>query len=111
MNLTKSGMANVFYVDTTRTFGTVDRFNGVSEHLMKLYVGNLPANTSTKDLKDLFTPYGEVTFARVLTTRHGGHPRGFGYVEMLKQHAERAISELNGQRINFMVLRVSEAKS
>jgi RNA recognition motif-containing protein len=43
--------------------------------------------------------------------QYGGHPRGFGYVEMLKQHAERAISELNGQRINFMVLRVSAAKS
>ena len=78
---------------------------------MKLYVGNLPANTSTKDLKDLFTPYGEVSSARVLTMQYGGHPRGFGYVEMLKQHAERAISELNGQRINFMVLRVSAAKS
>jgi RNA recognition motif-containing protein len=78
---------------------------------MKLYVGNLPANTSTKDLKDLFTPYGEVSSARVLTMQYGGHPRGFGYVEMLKQHAERAISELNGQRIDFMVLRVSEAKS
>ena len=39
------------------------------------------------------------------------YTRGFGYVEMLKKHAERAISELNGQRINFMVLRVSEAKS
>ena len=78
---------------------------------MKLYVGNLPANTSVKDLEDLFSPYGAVTSARVLTTKHGGHPRGFGYVEMLKQHAERAISELNGQRISFMVLRVSEAKS
>ena len=78
---------------------------------MKLYVGNLPANISAKELEDLFTPYGEVNSARVLTTRHGGHPRGFGYVEMLKQHAERAISELNGQRINFMVLRVSAAKS
>ena len=77
---------------------------------MKLFVGNLPANTSTRDLEDLFTPYGAVTSARVLTTRHGGHPRGFGYVEMLKQHAERAVLELNGQRINFMVLRVSEAK-
>ena len=77
---------------------------------MKLYVGNLPANTSVKDLEDLFSPYGAVTSARVLTTKHGGHPRGFGYVEMVKQHAERAIAELNGQRINFMVLRVSEAK-
>ena len=78
---------------------------------MKLYVGNLPANMSVQDLEDLFTPFGNVTSARVLTMQHGGHPRGFGYVEMLKQHAERAISELNGQRINFMVLRVSEAKS
>ena len=78
---------------------------------MKLYVGNLPANTSVKDLEDLFSPYGAVSSARVLTTKHGGHPRGFGYVEMIKQHAERAIAELNGQRIDFMVLRVSEAKS
>lgn len=78
---------------------------------MKLYVGNLPGNTSTKDLEDLFTPYGDVTSARVLTTQHGGHPRGYGYVEMLKQHAECAIAELNGQRINFRVLQVSEAKS
>lgn len=78
---------------------------------MKLYVGNLPANTSVKDLENLFTPYGDVSSARVLSTRHGGHPRGYGYVEMIKQHAERAISELDGQRINFMVLRVSEARS
>ena len=78
---------------------------------MKLYVGNLPANTSAKDLEDLFTPYGNVTSARVLTTLHGDHPRGYGYVEMLKQHAERAISELNGQRIKFRVLHVSVAKS
>ena len=78
---------------------------------MKLYVGNLPANTSAQDLEDLFAPYGNVTSARVLSTRACGHPRGFGYVEMLKQHAECAISELDGRRINFMVLRVSEAKS
>jgi hypothetical protein len=29
---------------------------------MKLYVGNLPSSTSVKDLEDLFTPYGDVTF-------------------------------------------------
>lgn len=78
---------------------------------MKLYVGNLPANTSVRELEDLFSPYGAVSSARVLTIRRGGHPRGFGYVEMLKQHAERAISELNGRRIKFMVLRVSKARS
>ena len=78
---------------------------------MKLYVGNLPSNTSAKDLEDLFAPYGVVTSARVLTTKHSGHPRGYGYVEMLKQHAELAMAELHGQRINFMILSVTEAKS
>ena len=57
---------------------------------MKLYVGNLPANTSVQDLEDLFIPYGDVMSARVLTARHGGQLRGFGYVEMSKQHAEVA---------------------
>ena len=78
---------------------------------MKLYVGNLPSSTSARDLEELFTPYGDVTSARVLTTQHGGHPRRFGYVEMVRQNAERAMSELHGQRIDFMVLRVNEAKS
>ena len=78
---------------------------------MKLYVENLPEHTSIQDLEDLFTPYGEVKSARISKVYHGGYPRGFGYVEMLKQSAEIAISELNGRRIDFMVLRVGEAKT
>ena len=62
------------------------------------------------DLEDLFTPYGEVTSARISRAYHGGYPRGFGYVEMLTQNAEIAISELQWRRIDFMVLRVGEAK-
>jgi RNA recognition motif-containing protein len=81
------------------------------EDPMKLYVENLPEHTSVEDLTDLFTPYGDVTSARILSGYHDGRARGFGYVEMLKQNAEIAISELNGRRIDFMVLRVGEAKS
>ena len=78
---------------------------------MKLYVENLPEHTSVEDLEDLFTPYGEVASARILRAQHGGYARGQGYVEMLKQNAEVAISELNGRRIDCMVLRVGVAKS
>ncbi len=78
---------------------------------MKLYVENLPEHTSVQDLENLFTPYGEVKSARISKAYHGGYPRGLGYVEMLKQDAETAISELNGRRIDFMVLRVGEAKT
>ena len=77
---------------------------------MRLYVENLPEHTSVQDLEDLFTPYGDVRSARILRSHDGRYSRGLGYVEMLKQNAEIAISELNGRRIDFMVLRVGEAK-
>lgn len=77
---------------------------------MKLYVGNLPSSTTVRDLQDLFTPYGDVSSARLLMTDQGGYPRAFGYVEMLSQNAERAIAELHGQRLNLMVLSVAEAE-
>jgi len=78
---------------------------------MRLYVENLPEHTSVQELEDLFTPYGEVKSASISKQHNGGYPRGFGYVEMLKQNAEIAISELNGRRIDFMVLRVGEAET
>ena len=78
---------------------------------MKLYVDNLPPSTSASDLENLFSPYGAVLSARVQTTRYGGHTRGFGYVEMTKKNAERAMSALHGQRLDSTVLQVSEVKS
>jgi RNA recognition motif-containing protein len=77
---------------------------------MRLYVRNLPEHTSVQDLEDLFAPYGDVKAASILRTNQGSFPSGFGYVEMPKQNAEIAISELNGRRIDFMVLQVGEAK-
>ena len=78
---------------------------------MKLYVGNLPIGTSNADLKDLFSPFGEVTSAHVTKTTFSGHFRGFGFVEMLREYGERAASELNGQQIDCMVLRVHETRA
>ena len=75
---------------------------------MKLYVGNLPIGTSNADLKELFSPFGEVTSAQVTKTKFSGHSGGF--VEMLREYGDRAISELNGQQIDCMVLRVHEVK-
>ena len=78
---------------------------------MKLYVGNLPIGTSNADLKELFSPFGEVTSAHVTKTTFSGRSRGFGFVEMLREYGERAVSELNGQQIDCMILRVDEAKA
>ena len=78
---------------------------------MKLYVGNLPIGTSDTDLKELFSPFGEVTSAHVRIAKLSGRSRGFGFVEMFRAHGERAVSELNGQQIDCTVLRVHEARA
>ncbi|MFQ6005037.1 MAG: RNA recognition motif domain-containing protein [Woeseia sp.] len=78
---------------------------------MKIYVGNLPLGTSDANLENLFSPFGAVTAARVITARYTGRSRGFGFVEMLREYGQQAISELNGRQIDHIVLRVNEAKA
>ena len=48
---------------------------------MKLYVGNLPYNTSEEDLRNLFAQYGNVESVAVITDRDTGRSKGFGFVE------------------------------
>ena len=48
---------------------------------MKLYVGNLPWSIGNQELEDLFSSYGTVTSANVITDRDTKRSRGFGFVE------------------------------
>jgi RNA recognition motif-containing protein len=78
---------------------------------MNIYVGNLSFDVDDEGLKSLFTEFGEVTSARVITDRETGRPRGFGFVEMPTQaEAEEAIKALNGKESNGRTLNVNEAR-
>jgi RNA recognition motif-containing protein len=78
---------------------------------MKLYVGNLPFDTSNSDLEELFGGVGTVESATVVEDRDTGRSRGFGFVEMSsKEEGEAAIEQLNGQELNGRELKVNEAK-
>lgn len=78
---------------------------------MKLYVGNLPFQTTSTDLEDLFGGIGTVESASVVDDRETGRSRGFGFVEMAsKEDGEKAIAELNGTEYNGRELKVNEAK-
>ena len=77
---------------------------------MKIYVSNLPAGTSDAGLAQMFVPFGFITSAHVMTSWSSGHSRGFGFVEMMRESGERAISKLNGQITDGLVLRVHEAR-
>ncbi|KAB2952320.1 RNA-binding protein [Heliorestis acidaminivorans] len=75
-----------------------------------LYVGNLPWATKPENLQDLFAPYGEVVSSRIITDRETGRSRGFGFVEVSDEDAERMIEAMNGFEYEGRQLTVNEAK-
>ena len=78
---------------------------------MKIYVGNLPWSVTDTGLGELFAEYGTVETAQVVIDRDTGRSRGFGFVEMVTQHADHAIAKLNGHTIESRQLRVNQAQS
>ena len=76
-----------------------------------LYVGNLTFSTNSDDLERLFSEYGEVRKAQVISDRDTGRSRGFGCVEMgSSDEATAAINGLNGTNIDGRDLTVNIAK-
>ena len=76
----------------------------------KLYVGNLPFQTTEDDLDGLFGQVGSVESVRIITDRDTGRSRGFGFVEMGDEEADKAIEQLNGTELDGRALTVNEAR-
>jgi RNA recognition motif-containing protein len=77
----------------------------------KLYVGNLPYETTNADLEQMFAAYGTVQSAQVIMDRDTGRSKGFGFVEMGNdQEAQAAITGLSGTQMGGRNLTVNEAR-
>jgi RNA recognition motif-containing protein len=78
---------------------------------MNIFVGNLAAEVTEEDLKNLFSEYGNITSVKVIKDMFSGTSKGFGFVEMPGQaQAQKAISELNTQELKGKKLTVNEAR-
>jgi RNA recognition motif-containing protein len=78
---------------------------------MNIYVSNLSFNVHDEDLREFFTPFGEVTSAKIINDRTTGRSRGFGFVEMTDAAAAKnAIQSLDGGTVDGRTVRVVEAK-
>jgi RNA recognition motif-containing protein len=85
----------------------------MQEHFMstKLYVGNLPYETTESDLQTLFEGVGPVNTINLVRDRATGQARGFAFVEMSDtEGASRAIKELDRHQYGGRSLTVNEAK-
>ena len=78
---------------------------------MNIYVSNLSYNVQDEDLRGFFTPYGEVTSAKVIMDKFTGKSKGFGFVEMTDSaSAKKAIAELDNGTVDGRNIKVMEAR-
>ena len=76
----------------------------------KLYVGNLSFLTTESDITDAFTQCGTVESVNIITDRDSGRSKGFGFVVMDEEGADKAIATLNGSQLDGRALTVNEAR-
>ncbi len=74
-----------------------------------LFVGNLAFKSSERELRKLFGQCGEVFSIRLMTDKITRKPRGYGFIEMDRTGAQKALTELNEQEFMGRELRVSPA--
>src|SRR2546425_11821271 len=76
----------------------------------KIYVGNLSFQTTESDITSAFEQFGSVESVQIITDRDTGRSKGFGFVTMSEEDADKAIAQLNGSQLGGRALTVNEAK-
>jgi RNA recognition motif-containing protein len=76
----------------------------------RIFVGNLSYQTTESDLTDLFEQAGEVESATIITDRDTGRSKGFAFIEMGRESADKAIAQFNGTELKGRSLTVNEAR-
>ena len=76
----------------------------------KLFVGSLPWSVNGDSLKELFSQYGEITEAIVITDRQTGRSKGFGFVTFANEESAQKALEMDGQDFFGRNVKVSIAK-
>src|SRR6195256_998387 len=77
----------------------------------KLYVGNLPFNTTENELQELFAQAGAVQEVMLMQDKFTGKSRGFAFVTMGSDaDAQNAITQFHGKPFDGRNLTVNEAR-
>src|SRR5271170_7711106 len=79
--------------------------------MKSLFVGNMSFQTTEGELRDLFTPFGQVTRVHMAMDRETGRARSFAFVEMPNdEEAAKAVAALDGKAVGGRNLKVNEAR-
>ena len=77
---------------------------------MNIHVGHLAREVTEPELRQVFEPFGLVESVRIVTDRHSGVSRGFGFVHMPdNSQALAAIENLNLKEFAGRTMDLSES--
>ncbi|HTN46588.1 MAG TPA: RNA-binding protein [Flavipsychrobacter sp.] len=77
---------------------------------MTIFIGNLSAQTTEKQLEEIFTPFGSVLSIDIPKEKYSRRAKGFAYVLMANAgDGERAIEELNNSSLQNRMIVVKDA--
>lgn len=76
----------------------------------KLFIGSLPWSITNDKLQELFSQYGEITEAIVITDRATGRSKGFGFVTFAQEADAQKALEMDGKEVEGRTIVVNVAK-
>ncbi|HPD95693.1 MAG: RNA-binding protein [Bacteroidales bacterium] len=77
---------------------------------MMIYVGNIAYSMTAEELKELFTPFGNVLSVKIIVDKMSGRSKGYGFVEMESdEDGVKAIQSLNDSQVKGRNIKVNNA--
>ena len=87
-----------------------DTASKASEETATLYVGNLPYKANEDAVKEYFKDFIDVQSVRLMKDRRTGKRKGYGFIEVITQDVEAAITNLNDKVFLERTLKVRAAR-
>lgn len=76
----------------------------------KIFIGGLPWSVTSDTLREMFSQYGEITEAIVISDRDTGRSKGFGFVTFTNAEDAQKALEMDGKQVEERTLVVNIAK-
>ncbi|PUZ41656.1 hypothetical protein GQ55_9G521500 [Panicum hallii var. hallii] len=94
-----------------RLMGLSSQVLGMRCFSTEIFVSRLSFYTTEEELKDVFSPFGNVKEARLMRDHQTGRMKGFGFVKYSSQaEAEKAVKAMDGRILRRRLSFVEMAK-
>ena len=78
---------------------------------MNFYIGNLTFGVTENDLKEIFSPFGEIASVKIVIDKFSGQSKGFAFLEMPdNSSADKAIKALNGNNLKGRNIKITQVE-